>query len=75
MKVKHTITFKFEDNIDFKDYDPSKTPKENREYYSEWCLDELYGRLDTRAEKILSEYTGVYTIEYEDGKKYKYLTE
>jgi len=53
MKVKHTITFEFEDEINFDDYDSFSTINEIKDYYSEWCLDDWYGRLEARAANIL----------------------
>ena len=75
MKIKHTIVFEWEDEVDFDTYDPPQTAEKAREYYSEWCMEDEYARLEARAANILPTYKSSYTIEYEDGKRDKYLTE
>lgn len=76
MKMKFNITYEWENEIDFEDYDPNYTPQEAMKNFEEWTIDEYYERLNTRAENILpSGLKSTFTINWEDGKVTKLLTE
>lgn len=76
MKMKFNITYEWEKEIDFEDYDPNYTPQEAMKNFEEWTIDEYYERLNTRAWNILpSGLKSTFTINWENGKVTKLLTE
>jgi hypothetical protein len=76
MKMKFNITYEWEEEIDFEDYDLNYTPQEAMKNFEEWTIDEYYERLNTRAYNILpSGLKSTFTINWEDGRVTKLLTE
>lgn len=76
MKMKFKIIYEWEDEIDFNNYDSlAQSAEEARENYSIWQLEDHYARLNARADNILPEYKSEFTIEYEDGKRDRWITE
>ena len=51
--MKFKITYEWEEEIDFEDFDPDCTPQEAMKNFEEWTIDEYYERLNTRAGNIL----------------------
>lgn len=78
MKVKITITYEMEDDLDLEEHqreDPDATVIDIKNNYCEWICDELYGRMEARASNVLlSDYQSECVIEFEDGTKSNYLT-
>lgn len=76
MKMKFKITYEWDEEIDFEDYDPDCTPQEAMKNFEEWTIDEYYERLNTRAGNILpSGLKSTFTINWEDGRVTILLTE
>lgn len=74
MKIKCSILYEWEDDIDFVNEDPPRTAEEARECYSECMAEDCYGRLSARADNILPDYRSEFVIEYEDGKRDKWVS-
>ena len=69
MKMKFKITYEWENEIDFEDYDPDYTPEKAMENYEQWVIEEYYNRLNSRAWNILpSGIEGEFIINWEDGR-------
>ena len=78
MKVKIKITYEMEDDLNLEERlkeDHDLTLEDIKYDYCEWILDELYGRMETRAANVLlSDYQSKCLIEFEDGTRSSYLT-
>ena len=78
MKAKITITYEMEDELNIEERledDPDLTIEDIKNDYCEQILDELYGRMGTRADNVLlSGYQSECVIEFEDGTRNRYLT-
>lgn len=76
MKMKFNIIYEWEEEIDFKDYDPDCTPQEAMKNFEKWTINEYYERLNNRADNILpSKLKSTFIINWEDGRTTKLLTE
>ena len=76
MKMKFKITYEWENEIDFENYDPDYTPEEAMEYYEQCIIEDDYGRLNSRAWNILpSGLKSEFIINWEDGRVTKCSTE
>lgn len=74
--MKFKITYEWENEIDFKNYDPGYTPEEAMENYEQWVIEDCYDRLNSRAWNILpSGLKCEFIINWEDGRVTKCLTE
>lgn len=49
MKMKFKITYEWEDEIDFENYNPDYTPEEAMKNYEQQVIEDDYGRLNSRA--------------------------
>lgn len=75
MKMKFKITYEWEDEIDFENYDPDCTSEEAMENYEQWVIEDYYNRLNSRAWNILpSETEGEFVINWEDGRITRCIT-
>ena len=76
MKMKFKITYKWEDEIDFENYDFGYNSEEAMKNYEQRAIEDYYSRLNSRAWNILpSDSKSEFIINWEDGKITECLTE
>ena len=76
MKMKFKITYEWEDEIDFENYNPDYTPEEAMKNYEQQVIEDDYGRLNSRAQNIFPQsLKSEFIINWEDGKVTKCSTE
>ena len=75
MKMRFKITYEWDDEIDFENYDPGYTQEEAMENFEQCVIEDCYNRLNDRAWNILpSEAEGEFIINWEDGRVTRCIT-
>ena len=74
--MKFKITYKWEDEIDFENYDFGYNSEEAMKNYEQRAIEDYYNRLNSRAWNILPpDSKSEFIINWEDGKITECLTE